>query len=79
MLINKLLELNEVGIHLFVTVSLRMNAILTQYDDGLKILSTTESFWRKLKCEQKALCIAITDSPVLKKHFNSQGTHHIWS
>ena len=29
-LINKLLELNEVLIHLFVAVSLRINAILTQ-------------------------------------------------
>ena len=31
MLVNKLLELNEVLIHLFVAVSLRINAILTQY------------------------------------------------
>ena len=30
-LINKLFELNEVLIHLFVAVSLRINAILTQY------------------------------------------------
>ena len=30
-LINKLFELNEVLIHLFVTVSLRINAIVTQY------------------------------------------------
>ena len=33
MLNNKLLELNEVLIHLFVAVSLRINAILTQYND----------------------------------------------
>ena len=31
MLINKLLELNKVLIHLFVAVSFRINAILTQY------------------------------------------------
>ena len=30
MLVNKLLELNEVLIHLFVAVSLRINATLTQ-------------------------------------------------
>ena len=30
MLVNKLLELNEVLIHLFVAVSLRINTILTQ-------------------------------------------------
>ena len=31
MVINKLLELNEILIHLFVSVSLKINSILTEY------------------------------------------------
>ena len=42
----------------------------------IEFLSKTASFRRIMKWTQKALCVAITDLPVLKKTFQQQ-THFV--
>ena len=47
--------------------------------DNIDFLSGAAWFWHNMKWARKALWVAITDSPILKKtHFNSSVLEFIW-
>ena len=70
-LVHKYLPLSQC-IHIYLSIYLSKLSIEKLYFPMLKNLSRTASFRHYMKWACKALCVAITDSPVFKKRFNNK-------